>query len=228
MLCDFHIHSNFSDGQLSIPEIVDLYGKHGFGAIAITDHLCETNTFLGQAAKYLNHTLNPTKFKLYIETIKAEAERAQSLYKMLVMPGFEITKNFISNHRSAHFLGLGLESYVAADGPIEEICKKIRNQGGVVVAAHPVNTRMNEKQTYHLWNRREELSPYIDAWEVASGPHIFNEVHESGLPMIANSDMHRSSQLSSWKTVINCENNIEAVKQAIIKQNLDFTFFSAK
>ena len=45
-LADLHVHSNFSDGALSIPELVDLYGLQGFGAIAITDHICESNTFL--------------------------------------------------------------------------------------------------------------------------------------------------------------------------------------
>ena len=225
MLCDFHIHSTFSDGQLTIAELVDLYGKRGFGAIAITDHLCETDTFLGRAARYLNHTLNPEKYKTYIDTIKAEAIRAREQYNMLVLPGFEITKNFISNNRSAHMLALGIETFVSANDPIEDICKNIRNLGGLVIAAHPVNTRMNEKQTYHLWNRREELNLLIDAWEVASGPHIFTEVQESGLPMIANSDLHRVNQMTSWKTVLNCENSSEAVKDSIRKQQLDFTFF---
>ena len=45
-ICDFHIHSQYSDGQLTIPEIVDLYGKEGFGAIAITDHICDDKSFL--------------------------------------------------------------------------------------------------------------------------------------------------------------------------------------
>ncbi len=45
ILGDFHIHSNFSDGRFSIPEIVDLFGGRGFGAIAITDHLCEERLY---------------------------------------------------------------------------------------------------------------------------------------------------------------------------------------
>lgn len=44
MLADFHMHSNLSDGSLPIRQLVDLYGGMGFGAIAITDHLCEQKT----------------------------------------------------------------------------------------------------------------------------------------------------------------------------------------
>lgn len=75
-MTDFHIHSHFSDGKHSIADIVDYYGRRGFGAIAITDHLCETNTFLGRGAAYLERTskkvviddaevaLTPFEFKL--------------------------------------------------------------------------------------------------------------------------------------------------------------------
>src|SRR3954470_10646480 len=98
MLADLHIHSTFSDGKLTIPELVDFYGRRGFGAIAITDHLCEQSTLIGVAARYLGHTLTPATFPLYIEILKSEAERAKDQYGMIVIPGFELTKNSISNH----------------------------------------------------------------------------------------------------------------------------------
>ena len=40
LLCDFHIHTNYSDGKLSVPEVVDFYGG-GFDCICITDHLAD-------------------------------------------------------------------------------------------------------------------------------------------------------------------------------------------
>ena len=123
-ITDFHIHSHFSDGKHSIADIVDFYGRRGFGAIAITDHLCETNTFLGLGAAYLNRTLTPESFPRYLEVIRNEGERAWHLYKMKVIPGFEITKNYLSNHRSAHILALGVSDFVSADDSIENILKK--------------------------------------------------------------------------------------------------------
>jgi hypothetical protein len=225
MLTDFHIHSNFSDGKHSIPEIVDFYGRRGFGAIAITDHLCETESFLGIAAGYLERTLTPATFPLYLEILKSEQERAKKLYGMIVIPGFEITKNSLSNHRSAHMLALGVTEFVSANGDIETILQKIRAQGALTIAAHPVSTGKMEKQTLHLWSRREELAHLFDAWEVASGPRLFDEVGKSGLPMLANTDLHRFSQINAWKTVMNCERHPEAILQAIREQKLSFRFY---
>ncbi len=225
-LADFHIHSTFSDGKLSIPELVDLFGKRGFGAIAITDHLCESSTFLGKAAGYLGRTLTPANFPLYMEILKSEAERAMKTYNMVVIPGFELTKNSISNQRSAHILGLGINTFMQADADVSILIDEIHVQGGLAIAAHPVSTRKIEKQTYHLWDRRDELASKFDAWEVASGPHLFDEVLNSGLPMIASSDLHRSQQITSWKTVMECERTVESVLEAIRKQQLSFRFYA--
>jgi len=34
---------------------------------------------------------------------------------------------------------------------------------------------------------------------------------------IANSDFHRREHLYSWKTLLRCEKNVEAVKEAIVR-----------
>ena len=225
-LADFHVHSKFSDGQLSITELVDLYGGLGFGAIAITDHICEDRTFLGVAAKYLQFTLCEQSFSNYLETLHSEAERAWRKYKMVVLPGFEISKNSWFNHRSAHILGIGISDYISADGSIETILDEIHQQGAISIAAHPVWTGRQEAQTYHLWNRREELRTRFDAWEVASGPNLFDTVLRSGLPMIASSDLHNPNQIRSWKTRLWCERHPQAILDAIRRQELDFYFYS--
>lgn len=224
-LADLHVHSNFSDGQMSIPELVDFYGQRGFGAIAITDHICEDRSFLGLAASYLKLSLTQQTFPLYMQTLKLEAERALREYNMVVIAGFELSKNSWFNHRSAHVIGLGVSEIVKADGDIKDLARAIRSQGGLAVAAHPVSTRKFEPQTFHLWNRREELKTEFDAWEVASGPHFFEEVYASGLPMIATSDLHRKNQIESWKTLFRCARTQEAIFDAIRTQRLEFQFY---
>jgi predicted metal-dependent phosphoesterase TrpH len=224
-LADFHMHTNMSDGKLSLHELVDLYGERGFGAIAITDHLCEQVSVLGRASRYLGYSLTEATFPDYIAQIEEEAERAWHQYRMLVLPGFEITKNSFSNHRSAHLLALGVSEFINPNLDIPDLCREIRAKGGLAIAAHPVSTRKMEKQTYHLWDRRHELAAEFDAWEVASGPEIFTEVLHSGLPMIANSDLHLSKQMSSWKNIFHCEREREAIFQAIRKQELQFHFY---
>ncbi len=221
------MHSTFSDGKLTIPELVDLFGSRGFGVIAITDHLCEESSTIGKAARYLGQTLTPATFPLYIEILKSEAERAWKQYKMVLLPGFELTKNSMSNHRSAHLLGIGVSQYIRADQDPLVLARAIRSQGALAIAAHPVHTRKSEKQTYHLWDRREELAPELDAWEVASGPYLFDEVLASGLPLVASGDLHQPEQITSWKTVFNCERHPEAILDAIRRQDVDFRFYHA-
>ena len=221
-LADFHIHSTFSDGKLTIPELVDLYGSQGFGAIAITDHLCEESTLTGRAAAWLGHTLTPATFPLYLNILRTETERAWDQYGMVLIPGYELSKNSISNHRSAHILGLGVTDFMWADEDAAILIDRLHDQGALAVAAHPVSTRMMEKQTYHLWNRRRELKDRFDAWEVASGPYIFDEVRDSGLPLIASSDLHAPRQMRSWKSVLDCERHPGAILEAIRRQELGF------
>ena len=225
MLGDFHLHSTFSDGKLTIPELVDLFGSRGFGVIAITDHLVEDETLIGKAARYIGHTLTRASYPMYTAILKSEAERAWDRYRMVVLPGFELTKNTICNQRSAHMLAIDVNEFIPATQDPLHLARAIRAAGGLAVAAHPVWTRKREKQTYHLWDRREELATEFDAWEVASGPFLFDEVAKSGLPMIASSDMHHPSQMTSWKTVFNCERHPEAIKDAIRKQQIQFKFY---
>jgi len=225
MLCDFHIHSSFSDGRLSIPELIDLYGKRGFGAIAITDHLCEEYTFLGQTAQFFERTLTRKTFPKYLQILKEEAARAWDQYRMLVIPGYELTKNSLINSRSAHMVVLGVEHYISADQEVTDLLKQVRDLGGFSIAAHPVSTQQLEPQTYYLWSRREQLAKDFDAWEVASGRVLFKEVANSGLPLIANSDLHHPRQISSWKTQLTCARSREAIFHAIRRQQVDFVYY---
>ncbi len=225
MLADFHVHSTFSDGKLTIPAVIDLFGSRGFGAIAITDHVGESQTLIGKAAGHLGLSLTPATFPIYFEILKTEIERAWDQYRMVVIPGLELSKNSISNHRSAHILALGISKYIGADGDVACLAKTIREHGAVSIAAHPVSSGKLEKQTYHLWNRREELAQAFDAWEVASGDRLFPDVLKSKLPKIASSDLHIARQITSWKTVLECERHPEAILEAIRKQEVQFRFY---
>lgn len=225
-MTDMHIHSTYSDGKLTIPEIVDMYGKKNFKVIAITDHLCEEESFLGKASNFLEKTLTKETFSAYLKEIEIEAKRAMDTYGMLVIPGVEFTKNSLSFKRSAHVLALGIKEYVPADKSILELLEEIRRQGALSVAAHPVSTRVVEHQTFHLWDNRELYRDKFDAWEVASGPHFFDEVYSSGLPMLASSDLHHPRQINSWKTMIDCELNFDSVASAIREQRIEFINYS--
>lgn len=227
-LCDLHIHSTFSDGNFTIAEIVDFYGQKGFNVIAITDHFCEQNSFLGQAANYLEKTLTKKTLPDYFSTIEKESKRALVKYGMMLLPGLEFTKNSLSFSRSAHILSIGIDQYINPDQPIEELLQELNNENYLNIAAHPVLTKKMEHQTFHLWDQRQHYAKYFDAWEVASGPYLFEEVLNSGLPMIASSDFHQPKNIRSWKSWIDCELDLGSLKRAIDNQKLEFTFYEEK
>lgn len=220
--CDLHIHSNYSDGKYSIREIVDLYGKKGFGAIAITDHLCETENIIGKFSHTFNYSLSKNSFNDYMKEIKEEAERAAKLYDLLLIPGYEITKNSFVNHRSAHILILGTEEFISPELEVDQILLQAKKHSAFTVAAHPFHTGEFEFQTFHLWSRKEQLNDLIDAWEVNTRKQINSEVLNSGLPLIANSDLHNLKHFNSWKTKVYSRHNLKDIFNSIKMQKVDF------
>jgi hypothetical protein len=229
LLTDLHIHSRWSDGKHSIADIVDMYGQREFRVIAITDHVCETNSWMGLAAHWLNYSLTKDRFAAYQAEIATQAFRAWKEYRMLVLPGIEITKNALRTQRSAHILGIGVRDWVDPDQNIKDVLRAIRAQGGVTVAAHPVFA--NDPTfipTLQLWQERSHLSELMDAWEVASGARLFDEVFQSGLPMLANSDLHHQSQIRSWKTLLASKCCEGAILRAIKNQDVSFAFYNGQ
>ena len=52
LLCDFHVHTRWSDGRLTMREVVDLYGQtRRFDVIAITDHILMKQDLLARAGR---------------------------------------------------------------------------------------------------------------------------------------------------------------------------------
>lgn len=216
MLCDFHIHTTFSDGSLDLPKTVDLFGQAGFDVIAITDHVVNGDNAIGKVTRGFNYSVRGDNFEDYMAAIKAEAERAWEKYQMLVIPGVEISKNYISKERSAHLLLLDIREFIPACLDYEEIFLDAKRQNVLTVACHPHHTPdpLN-KDTLYLWNNRDKYAKYIDAWEIANRDDVFNVISLKKYPYIANSDFHKARHLYSWKTLLNCEKNTDAVKNCI-------------
>src|SRR5579872_5763020 len=123
LLCDFHVHTTWSDGRLSIREVVDLYGQTGrFDVIAITDHILMKRDFLGRAARLATlgrreFSVTEARFQAYLAEIAAEGRRAKELYGMLVIPGAEVTQNHIRSRKNSHIVALNIREYISADQP---------------------------------------------------------------------------------------------------------------
>ena len=100
LLCDFHIHTTYSDGSIELKEVVDLYGQAGFDTIAITDHVVNEDSSIGKLAHRFKYTVKKDNFVEYMEAIQYEASKAWDKYGMLVIPGIEISKNYIDSDRT--------------------------------------------------------------------------------------------------------------------------------
>jgi hypothetical protein len=225
---DLHIHSNHSDGKFSIPEIVDLYGRAGYGVIAITDHVVEHRTLLGKIALNLSYSVSPRAFQSYYDEVCFEGERALREYGMKVIFGYEVSKNSLVNQRSAHILVLGTENLIDPHLPVEEILQEARLHKAFTIAAHPFRTDEIEFQTYHLWSNRKTLAPWIDAWEGSYRKKLVTEVMNSGLPLVASSDFHNLRHSEAWRTALSVSPNKKhdeaEIFRAIREQRLEFFY----
>jgi 3',5'-nucleoside bisphosphate phosphatase len=228
LLCDFHVHTQWSDGRLSVAEVVDLYGATGkFDVIAITDHVLMERDLLARAARLASlgrHGTGITEqlFDSYLDDIRQQARRARRQYGMLVIPGAEITRNSLRSNKSAHIIALDIQRYISADQPPEEILRAIRDQGAISIACHPHHrtTRRIEVSTCYLWDHRKELIPLVDLWEAANRDDLFSVTSLKHYPYVANSDFHKAKHLYSWKTLLRSPKDLASIKRAL-RTNVD-------
>jgi 3',5'-nucleoside bisphosphate phosphatase len=228
LLCDFHVHTRWSDGRLSVREVVDLYGQTGkFDVIAITDHILMKKDLLANLGRVA--TLGQRRFGVvaeefadYLADIEYEGRRALHEYGMLVIPGAEITQNRLNGKKNSHIIALDIKDYISADQKAEHILKEIRRQGALSIACHPHHrtTRRIEISTCYLWDNRDTLGELVDVWEAANRDDLFSVTSLKHYPYVANSDFHKPKHLYSWKTLLRCEKTRDEVKRAL-RRNVD-------
>lgn len=228
LLCDFHVHTTWSDGRLSIREVVDLYGQTGrFDVIAITDHILMERDLLGRAARLLSlgrrhFSVTRERFADYLAEIDVEAARAKKLYDLLVIPGAEITQNHFRSRKNSHIIALNITEWISADQPARTILEQIRRQGALSIACHPHHrtTRRIEISTCFLWDNRKKLVDLVDVWEAANRDDLFSVTSLKHYPYVASSDFHKEKHLYSWKTLLRCGKEWDAVA-ATLRANVD-------
>jgi hypothetical protein len=218
LMVDLHAHTIFSDGRLTVSELVDFYGRRGFDALAVTDHLVDHRRLLGRLANMTGLVLTSEDLPDYFRVLQEEKNRAWSKYRMILFPGLEFNHDGLTAKGSAHLLGVDLVEPIDPSLSLKEICQIIRGQGGLTIAAHPHHMSSAwGKDTLYLWERQDEFRPLIDAWEIGNRDDLFNPVGLKKLPFLAGSDFHKPKHLTSWKTLLWCEKDPEAIKECIRK-----------
>lgn len=197
LLCELHAHTTWSDGSLSLPELVDLYGNAGFDVLCVTDH-----SVAGRAA--IDH-VHAGNYDAYLAAIEAEAARALASHDLLVLPGLELTYDGPSPEDSAHAVAVGLRGHVGLDDGIEEAMVQAREAGAALIAAHPSEPGQRAgRGTTRFANEPAWAVSMVDRFELVNRHDFFPWVAEARLPAVAAGDFHRHQHLATWKTALPC------------------------
>jgi len=212
LLCELHAHTTWSDGELSLPELVDLYGTAGFDVLCVTDHVLRTDD--PWPADNGRACVNAENIADYLAEIERQRVRALSAFGLLVVPGLELTYNDRDPDRAGHAVAVGLDRFVSMDDGPAAAMEKARSTGAAIVVAHPheLGTPAGVRSPTRYFSRHwQELDGLFDRVELFNSGHLFGWVAEKGLPSVACGDLHRAEQFPGWTTLVPCEHDAEAL-----------------
>ncbi len=211
LLAELHAHTTWSDGDLSVRELVDLYGSTGFDVLCITDHAYRTDDpIVSESAMRVgveNHAG-------YLAEIEREAVRAGERYGLLVVPGLELTYNDLDPRRSAHAVAVGLREYICLDDGIATAIQRAVATGAALIGAHPddgVETTTRSHPTLAFASDPDGLARLVHRFELFNRSQVFPWVARAGHASVAAGDFHREDQLGGWKTLVPCERREAAI-----------------
>jgi processive 1,2-diacylglycerol beta-glucosyltransferase len=209
LLAELHAHTTWSDGELGVGEIVDLYGMACFDVLAVTDHVVRSAESLHVRAD---------NFAAYLTEIDAEAERAVRQYGLVLVPGLELTVEDEDPRRSGHAVAVGLRRFIGVDGGLDDALWEARTAGAALIAAHPYTLERALSATRGTARFAEEpawAAEVVDRFELLNRDDVFGWVAERKLPAVASGDFHRHEHLSTWKTLISCARAEAAVVEEL-------------
>lgn len=204
LLCELHAHTTWSDGALTLTELVDLYGMNGFDVLCVTDHVLPGGEEYLAAAQHGR----------YLAAIEREGRRAREQYGLLLIPGLELTFHEPMPDEAGHALAVGLHSWVGLERGLEHALHEARRHGAAIIAAHPHGETPDPRSgrtTRWFWRNRHRIDGLVDRWELINRDQTFGWIAEEALPGIASGDFHRLEHLETWKTVLPCARTEPAV-----------------
>jgi len=232
---DFHIHTVYSDGQVSPAGRVYEAWHDGLDIIAITDHYGDhkgIRRFFKVTAPY-NEDGKPTKYTMVnaknplrvdFNAILNEATTycKKKVWDMLIIKGCEMARSKIG-----HFNALFVTDLNTLYNPdLKEAFRNVHKQGGIVMFNHPGNVSKLDV-AWHESVRNERL---IDAVEISNGyniyPYMINRCNEDKLIMLSGTDLHGPASYpyqgaGTFRTmtfVLAKELTEKAVKEAVLER----------
>ncbi len=210
LMCDFHTHTVFSDGQVWPTVRVSEAAREGLDAIAITDHI-----------EYQPHKEDiPTNHGRSNEIASGAARKNKLLFPL----GAEITRSTPPGHFNAIFLRdiryLDTEDFLDA-------MKAANDQDAFVFWNHP-DWKEQHKGWFDVHDTLYE-NKWIHGIEVCNGNGYHLNGHkwglEKNLTMLGTSDIHGPSMIAettpenhrTMTLVFVKERTLEALKEALLK-----------
>jgi 3',5'-nucleoside bisphosphate phosphatase len=206
LLSELHAHTTWSDGALGVGELVDLYGRRGFDVLAVTDHTVRLDDPMPSS-------VDPWTWPAYAKCVRAEADRAAREYGMLVLLGLELTDNWADPDQSAHALAVGLADFISVEAGLTAALEKARDAGVAIVAAHPASREdpLPRRPTRRFHREHKALRHLVHRYELFNRNETFAWIAEDRLPPVATGDFHHAHHLPSWKTLLRCEQDEQAI-----------------
>ena len=212
LLCELHAHTRWSDGALTVAELVDLHGRSGFDVLCVTDHVVRSDDSWRHEEGISFSSVDELSFPVYLAEIEREADRAWRTYGMLVIPGLELTFNDEEPVMAAHAVAVGLREFVSVDDGIAEAMRTATEAGAALLAAHP-NADEPATQRGRLtkrFSRDAGLRGLAHRFELFNRTQLFGWVADAGLPAVASGDFHEPRHLRGWKTLLPARHDEEA------------------
>jgi len=187
MILDPHIHSTYSSDSTASPRDIVKKAK-SIGLDAIA--VADHNTIKGALATM---------------------EEAKKIENFVVIPAMEISSN------KGHIVALGIKEDVEKGLTPEDTVKKVRELGGIAIAAHPfVSYREG------LCDNVKELD--IDAIETLNSRYVFgysnwrakNLAEKRNIPEIGASDAHFLGAIGSCVTELDADLSSESIIEGIL------------
>ena len=212
LLCELHTHTTWSDGELTLRQLVDLYGTAGFDVLCVTDHVLREDD--AWPARNGRPCVTAENIDAYLDEIERERVRALSAFGLLVVPGLELTYNDPDPDLACHAVAVGLERLVSMDEGPAAAMEVARDAGAAVVVAHPYDLghrSVAHAQTRYFARHWRELHGLYHRVELFNSSRLFGWVAEQGLRPVAAGDLHRADQFPGWTTLVPCEHDAQAL-----------------
>jgi hypothetical protein len=194
--------------------LVDVHGRHGVDMLCVTDHVVRANDPWREIEGIVVRAVDETSWSDYLLELEREAKRAWAMYRMVVVPGLELTFNHVEPAKAAHAVAVGLRTFVSVEDGIAEAMRTAAEAGSAIIAAHPFDGAEPAKKNLRL-TQAFALDPSLRGlahrFELFNRSNIFGWVAEAALPAVAGGDFHRPEHLAGWRTLVPCQRNEDAL-----------------